>query len=226
VYRTGDRAQRLQDGRIRIVGRCDFEVKVHGFRVNLNDVEAMVERLPGVWRAVVVASSADTHPRLFAFVLPRASCDPPDGTMMRAALAEQVPSYMVPSQIRLVTTFPLLPNGKVDRVALTISDSDDVRSGDSATDDYVAPRTVTERVLAGIWQSLLGVSRVSATDDFFALGGDSLDATRFILRAEDAGVSVTPEQLEDAPSLTALARAIDEEARQPVQSLQTEQGGR
>lgn len=218
VYRTGDRAQRLKDGRIRIVGRCDFEVKIHGFRVNVNEVEGMLEGLPGVQRAVVAVHTAADQTRLLAFVLPQPSCKPADAAMMRTALAEQLPAYMVPSQIRCVTTFPLTPNGKVDRVALATSDSRDAASGDAAADSYIAPRTVTERVLADIWRSLLGVSRIGATDDFFALGGDSLDATRFILRAEALGVIVTPEQLEDASSLETLALTIDRSARDRTRS--------
>lgn len=223
MYQTGDLAERLPDGRIRIVGRRDLEVKVHGLRVNLNEVEAVLERTPGVRRAVVAFDGADVHERLTAYVLAQEWFDAGDLTSLRAAVAAQLPSYMVPSRIRIVTAFPMLANGKVDRVALRLVDSEAFRSEESVTANYLAPRTVTERALANIWQDLLGISRVSATDDFFALGGDSLDATRFTFRAEAVGLRVTLQQLEDAPSLEALARTIDEEAGRHAGGLATEE---
>jgi amino acid adenylation domain-containing protein len=209
MYRTGDSAERHRDGRIKVLGRRDLEVKIHGFRVNLNEIETVLEASPTVKRAIVSCHSTGSSERLIAFVLPeRSSNDPPLTSSLRSAIAVKLPGYMVPSRIVLVTSFPLLPNGKVDRGALDRLSPPAL--SESQTPVYVPPSTDTERTLAHIWEDLLRLPSVGATDDFFGLGGDSLDATRLILRAEDVGLSITLAQIEDAPSLAALARLIDE----------------
>jgi amino acid adenylation domain-containing protein len=223
LYRTGDLAQHTADGRIRILGRRDLEVKVHGWRVNLDAIEAVLQRCPGVGRAIVVAEGADADRRLIAYVQADASEAAIPGRL-RSFLGEQLAPYMVPAQIRYVSDLPMLPNGKIDR--LIVSTASAIVSDDRQADSYVKPRTQTECAIADIWQNLLGVSQVSVTDDFFALGGDSLDATRFILRAEDAGLIVTTEQLEDARSLAALAHTIDDQARIHSSSVTMEQSAR
>jgi aryl carrier-like protein len=108
-----------------------------------------------------------------------------------------------------MAAFPLLPNGKVDRVALGTLGPRAITVDETPVVGYVEPSSDTERVLAEIWEQILDVSRVGAADDFFALGGDSLDAMRLLLRAEDKGLTVTLEQVADAPTLAALARSID-----------------
>ena len=116
---------------------------------------------------------------------------------------------MVPPRIRYVEMFPLLPNGKIDRLALQTLASSLTAIDEPPVDGYVEPSTDTERAIANLWKEILGVPRVSAADNFFALGGDSIQAMRFTLRAESNRITVTLAQLEDAPSLAALARAID-----------------
>lgn len=212
LYRAGDVAERLPDGRIRILGRRDFEVKVHGRRVNLNEVESVMEQLPGVRRAIVFWDAAATRGRVVAYVrLHPSEHEGGAAGTLRAGVAARLPPYMVPSQIHFVSDFPLLPNGKIDRTALAAAAASVVAAAPSP-DDVVQPLTPTEQALTDAWQELLRVPHVRVTDDFFSLGGDSLDAIRFLLRAEDAGLPVTMDQLQAARSLSALARMIDEAA--------------
>lgn len=207
LYRTGDLAVRLADGRIRILGRNDGEVKVHGYRAHLHEIEAALERVANVRGAIVTLTEANGRQQIVAHILPVSKPTRSDAISCHSEVASQCPSYMVPNRIEFVRSFPLLPNGKIDRVALAGSNSRTCLTYDST--EYVPPETITERVVAELWGELLEVSQVSLTDDFFSLGGDSLSAQRFVLLAEDRGVVVTLEQLQEAPSLAALAEAID-----------------
>jgi amino acid adenylation domain-containing protein/FkbM family methyltransferase len=127
---------------------------------------------------------------------------------LRESLAAKLPEFMVPSALVLLEKLPLSPNGKVERSALPAPEWE---SGES----YVAPRTATEELLAGLWEELLGKERVGARDDFFALGGHSLLATRLVARIRAAfGVDLAVRRVFEAPTLGALAAAIDRESMQ------------
>ena len=222
LYRTGDLAERLADGRLRIVGRRDFEVKVHGFRVNLAAVEAVLEGCPEVEHAVAVLEGDGVDQRLTAYVVPRRAAaggagpewaNPEDNDRFRALFTCRLPPYMVPSSIHCLATLPLLPNGKIDRLALERL-ATETRRGTG-----MEPSTGTERRLADLWSEVLKIPTVRATDDFFSLGGDSIQAMRFVMRAAASGLTVTLSQLADAPSLATLARAIDEETARTNEHL-------
>jgi hypothetical protein len=206
AYRTGDVAKRLGDGRICILGRIDLEVKVHGYRVNLPDLEVALERIKGVEQAVATLTR-EKAPHLVAFVRMNRGWRGNAEVRLRQNLSERLPAYAVPSRIRRVDAFPMLRNGKVNRAALaSLAETPSPAGPDGA---FVAPTTPTERILAETWTELLAVPRVSVTDDFFSLGGDSLDAQRFILLAEEKGLEVTVSELQSAESLAALALAIE-----------------
>ena len=221
MYRTGDLAQAVGDGRLRILGRRDREVKVHGFRVNLNEVEAVIESLPGIDRAVVVLDEAAGCQRLKAVVQPQRDSAAPDLSAVRLKLSQQLPTYMIPSSLHVIDRLPLLANGKVDRATLMASSSPSVWLHASTYTPAPRPLTDTERMLAGICRDILRLPEVDINEDFFNLGGDSLDAMRLLLRAEEAGLRLTLDQLAQAPSLSALAHLIDRQRHDagPVSSL-------
>jgi aryl carrier-like protein len=199
LYRTGDLGRYTADQRIQIIGREDAEVKVRGFRVNSSEVEAVLQLYPGVERVVVVADGDEGDQRLAAFISWQPAVPPEDPAALRRYVAQHLPPHMVPFRIDHVTSFPLLHNGKIDRVALA-------REGrlQPASATGVSTLSEAERVVADIWMHVLNVSSVAPDDDFFAMGGDSLTAMRFILHAEAQGIVVTFEQLLDAPTLGAL----------------------
>jgi mycobactin phenyloxazoline synthetase len=175
-YRTGDLARYWPDGTIEFLGRRDHQVKVRGFRIELGEVEAALERHPGVSRAVGLLAAG----RLAAAVtgLPGSETDD-----LIAHVRDLLPPHMVPELLVPMTELPLTANGKVDRKALTALAAEVEREGGRA---YVAPRTNVEKVLARIVADVLGVERVGADDDFFALSGDSVLATSVIARLREA----------------------------------------
>ncbi|WP_447002781.1 amino acid adenylation domain-containing protein [Saccharothrix isguenensis] len=167
MYRTGDVVRTRDDGQLEFVGRADHQVKIRGFRVEPGEIEALLRGHPGVEHAVVVAR--DEPKRLVAYVVGETAG-------LREHLAARLPDYLVPSAFVALEAFPLTPNGKLDRAALPAP------VVGTAAEGYVEPRTPAERRVADVWSDVLGVPRVGALDDFFALGGDSILAVRALSR--------------------------------------------
>ncbi|AUX37708.1 MULTISPECIES: non-ribosomal peptide synthetase [Sorangium] len=208
LYRTGDLGRYRDDGAIEFVGRRDHQVKIRGHRIELGEIEARLAEHAGVQEAVVLAR--EDRPgarRLVAYVA--ATAPAPDAEALRAWLAARVPEYMVPPIYVLLPALPRTANGKVDRAALPAPESGDALG-------FVAPRTVTEELLAGIWAEVLGVERVSAEASFFDLGGHSLQLTQILARVRRAlGVEVPLRSLFETPTVAAQARAVEAARRQP-----------
>ncbi len=180
LYRTGDLARYLANGALELLGRADHQVKVRGFRIEPGEVEAAMLQVPGVREAVVVArEDRPGDRRLVGYLV--ADGEAPKAEELREALGRTLPAYMVPAVFVTLEKLPLTPNGKVDRRSLP---APEVGSAESAS--YVAPRTPVETALARIWSEVLGVERVGARDDFFALGGHSLTATSVLARVRDS----------------------------------------
>ena len=210
LYRSGDLARRLdtgdqEHGDLEYLGRLDHQVKVRGFRIELGEIEAALLVVPTVAEAVVLADAAggDTA-RLVAYVVavPDAS---PTVADLRAELSRVLPEYMVPASFILLDALPLTANGKLDRGALPAPDA---APGMGLGGVYQAPRTDQEKRLVEIFQAVLGVERVGITDDFFALGGDSIRSIQVLAQAERAGIPLTLPQLFAHPTIEALA-ALD-----------------
>ncbi|WP_285611856.1 non-ribosomal peptide synthetase [Actinokineospora globicatena] len=195
MYRTGDLARRGPDGLLSVLGRVDHQVKVRGFRIELGEIETVLARHPEVERAVVVAhGSGLAEQRLVAYVVPTVPDDLTDWA--RSAL----PDYMVPSALVGLPEIPLTPNGKVDRRALP--EPDLVGGGR-------APRNPRERALCDLVGEVLGVRDVGIDDDFFALGGTSLLATRLSVRARvELGVEVSIRSVFDALTVAGLVEHL------------------
>ncbi|HEX7314774.1 MAG TPA: amino acid adenylation domain-containing protein [Pyrinomonadaceae bacterium] len=181
LYRTGDLARHLPDGRLEYLGRVDHQVKIRGLRIELGEIEAALRSHASVREAVVTAcEEAPGHKRLVAYVVPdrRQTIETEE---LRAHLAERLPRYMVPSAFITLDSFPLTPNGKIDRKALPAPELAQAISEKS----YAAPRTPVEEVLAAIWAEVLGLERVGVHNDFFELGGHSLIAIQVIARIRE-----------------------------------------
>ncbi len=205
MYRTGDRVRWLADGTLEFLGRVDHQVKVRGFRVEPGEVEAALERHPGVREAVVHAREDEPgEKRLVGYVVPA------EGARVRTAelrehLLASLPDYMVPGAFVVLERLPLTPSGKTDRRALPAP----APSG-AAEHGYAAPRTPVQEVLAAAWAEVLGVERVGVEDDFFALGGHSLLAARVVSRVRDAlGVELPLPAVFAAPTVAGLARRVE-----------------
>ncbi|HEX8282851.1 MAG TPA: amino acid adenylation domain-containing protein [Pyrinomonadaceae bacterium] len=215
LYKTGDRVRLLPGGAVEFLGRVDNQVKVRGHRIELGEVEAVITAHPAVRECAVIVRDDSGDRRLVAYVVAANEDAPPTGEELRRYLGERLPDYMAPSRFVSLPALPLTPNGKVDRRALPAPDAarDDFESA------YLAPRTPTEEMLAGVWGQLLGVERVGAGDNFFSLGGHSLLATQVMSRIRDTfGVEIALRELFEQPTLRALADCVDasRQAASPV----------
>ncbi|WLS48447.1 amino acid adenylation domain-containing protein [Micromonospora profundi] len=194
MYATGDLARWRSDGTLEYLGRRDRQIQLRGQRVELGEIEHTIAQHPDV-RQCTVQLHNDTQ--LVAYVTGH-----PDLNHLRRHLADRLPTYMVPTSLITLDELPLTPNGKLDTARLP-------EPAPTAT-EHVAPRTDTEQWLADTWQSLLDLDTVSATDNFFDLGGNSLHVTQLVARIRDqAGVTIHPHMLFADPTLDRLAALVD-----------------
>ncbi|MBV9773785.1 MAG: AMP-binding protein, partial [Gemmatimonadetes bacterium] len=203
LYRTGDRVRWLAAGELEFLGRMDTQVKVRGFRIEPGEIEAVLERHAQVSEAVVVVREDAGERRLVAYVVP-ADGVAPEAADLRTHLKGSVPEYMVPSAFVTLDALPLTPTGKVDRRALPAP-------AGGAGEEYVAPRTDTERRMAEIWAEVLQRDRVGIHDDFFALGGHSLLATRLASRVRaEFGTELPLRVLFELPTIARVGEWLDQ----------------
>jgi amino acid adenylation domain-containing protein len=204
MYFSRDLGTMDRDGCLVHHGRRDFQVKVRGHLVSVEQVEAELVSVPGVSTAAVTAR-ADTHgeTQLVAYVVPG------DGTLavdaVRAALARRIPEHMIPAVFVPLSAMPLTPGGKVDRQALPAPTS----ARAALATAFVAPRTPLETWLCAIWAEVLDLDTVGIQDDFLELGGDSLQAGRIVARILDLlPASPTVGDLLAAPTVEAMASLL------------------
>ncbi|OOL26681.1 hypothetical protein GQ85_43565, partial [Rhodococcus rhodochrous] len=200
LYRTGDVVRWTDALELEYVGRSDFQVKVRGFRIELGEIDAALCSHPGVAFAATLGHTAPSGETvLVAYVLPTPGHDV-DADALRAHVGDRLPAHMVPAAVVVLDEIPLTPVGKLDRRALPAPDL----SGGSG--DYIPPADALETAVAGVFADVLGVDRVSVTDSFFDIGGNSLVATRAASRLGAAlGVDLGVRALFEAPTVRALA---------------------
>ncbi|MFQ4162309.1 non-ribosomal peptide synthase/polyketide synthase [Scytonema millei] len=215
LYKTGDLVRYKSNGTIEYIGRIDHQVKVRGFRIELGEIEALLSQYPTVQQAVVIAKEIGGDKRLVGYLVPQTQTTPVVSEL-RSFLKQQLPEYMVPSYFVVLDAFPLTPNGKVDRKALP-----DPSGQSQVSQDFVAPRTPIEEMLASIWASLLQLDRVGIHDNFFTLGGHSLLATQLMSRVQSTfAVELPLRSLFELPTVATLAESIAT-AQQSEPSQQT-----
>ncbi|WP_051389877.1 non-ribosomal peptide synthetase [Bradyrhizobium sp. Ec3.3] len=215
LYRSGDIARISTNGLLEICGRSDNQIKIRGFRVELEEVETALESHPAIAKAAVVAEGTDNHRRLIANVV-QARDSLSSGDII-THLRHTLPSYMIPAAFRLVDSIPLTASGKIDRSRLSSVPTREVGPVPCAE-----PRTRKERILAEIWQDLLGAKSVGLDRSFFDIGGDSLLSVRCVTLARKAGLNLTVERLHRTPTIRELAadEAVTRDAfRSPDGSL-------
>ncbi len=193
LYKTGDLARWHPDGSLELLGRTDFQVKRSGYRIELGEIEASLLRHPDVREAVVLHTATEDTPqaagvtRLLAYV--EAGDRASDVALMQELedhVKRALPEYMVPNVIVPLKELPRNTNGKVDRAALpevlSPSGARGLRAGDTPLQRFVPPRDVFERQLTEIWQTTLGLPRISIRASFFSLGVNSLAALRLVTK--------------------------------------------
>ncbi|MBW4507955.1 MAG: amino acid adenylation domain-containing protein [Scytonematopsis contorta HA4267-MV1] len=197
LYKTGDLARYLPNGDIEYLGRIDNQVKILGFRIELGEIEAVLNTHPQIQQAVVIATEDILgNKRLVAYVV-TTNLTP---HQLREFLKPKLPEYMMPSVFVTLDTLPLTANGKIDRKALPAPDGEISRE-----QEYVAPRTKTEKILTNIWQELLLKEKVSIHDNLFEIGGDSILSIQVVSRAKNSGIQITPQQIFQNQTIIELA---------------------
>ncbi len=223
LYRTGDLVRWRSSesgglGDLEYLGRADVQVKVRGIRIEPGEIEAALRAYPPVGQAVVVAHGADSAKQLVAYVVPARTADQKPAAIdvdeLRRHAAASLPEFMVPAITMVLDHFPLTPNGKLDRKALP--------APEAVERPYRAPRSRQEEILAEIFAEVLGMERVGIDDDFFALGGQSLLATRLMARVRavlDAEFAIT--SIFDSPTVAGLVTKLsDGRTRPPLVALE------
>ncbi|HEY3304677.1 MAG TPA: amino acid adenylation domain-containing protein [Candidatus Binatia bacterium] len=226
LYRTGDLVRYLPDGNIDYLGRIDNQVKLRGFRIEPGEIETVLAQHPIVRQAVITArEDVPGDKRLVAYVVAN---EEKEGAAaeLRNFLKAKLPDYMVPSAFVFMESLPLTPNGKIDRRALPAPDRTRL------DEDYVAPRTLLEELIAEIWAEVLKLEKVGIHNDFFDLGGHSLLATQVVSRMrESLQVEFPLRALFEEPTVSGLAEQVEEARRKargaqalPILAVSREEG--
>ena len=201
MYRTGDLVRWNAGGQLEYMGRADEQVKIRGYRIELGEIQAAFSELDGVEQAVVIAREDRAgDKRLVAYIT--GSADP---VVARAAVAERLPVYMVPTAVVALGALPLTVNGKLDTKALPAPEYQD-------TESYRAPGDAVEEILAGIYAQVLGLDKVGVDESFFELGGDSILSMQVVARARAAGVLCRPRDVfveQTVARLAHVAKVVD-----------------
>lgn len=204
LYRTGDLARYLPDGNIEYLGRQDFQVKIRGQRIELGEIEAVLDKQDGIAQSVVVLKeSVSSDQVLVAYVVAEDFSE----NQVKKSLLQHLPKHMVPMVYVVLRDLPLTSSGKVDRKALPEPNFSRSSSSDEASD---VPRNDLEICLASIWRKVLGVDRIGINDNFFDLGGHSLNLIKLVVEMRQAaGIEVDIGSIYRYPTIAALVASIE-----------------
>ncbi|WP_270168683.1 non-ribosomal peptide synthetase [Paenibacillus sp. SYP-B4298] len=206
MYRTGDLTRWLPDGNIEYLGRIDHQVKIRGYRIELGEIEEQLLKVAQVQEAIVLAREDESgQNQLCAYFVAHGVLT---ASELRAALSQELPGYMIPSYFMQLEQMPITQNGKIDRKALPAPEGNMHTGG-----EYIAPRSEAEKTLAAVWKAVLGAERISVTDHFFELGGDSIKSIQVSSRLHQAGYKLEIRDLFKYPTVAQLSHHIRPIAR-------------
>ena len=193
LYRTGDLGRWLPNGTLEYKGRNDDQVKIRGYRVELSEIEHALMQVDGIRQACVVIkdreTKEDTINYLVGYYVSDENNDLSDQTEIKAKLSKVLPEYMIPSAFIRISSFPLTPNGKIDKRSLL-----DVEAV-GFIHSYVPPGNDAEIAMCKVWEEVLGISRVGTTDNFFSIGGDSIISIRVVSRLKQLGFNTSVSEI-------------------------------
>jgi natural product biosynthesis luciferase-like monooxygenase protein/amino acid adenylation domain-containing protein len=205
LYRTGDRGRYLPDGTIEHLGRLDLQVKIRGFRIELGEIEKVIAEFPEVREVIVTVQTQNKDtPYLVAYVIWETS---EKLTQLRNYLKTELPEYMIPTFFVQLSTFPMTPNGKIDRNALPIADESDALP----VQPYVPAQTALETIITELWTTTIGKAQIGIYDNFFELGGHSLLAAELAMKIQRAiGKRLPLHQFFDHPTIAEIAVYLEQ----------------
>ncbi len=195
MYKTGDLAKWNPDGTIQFIGRNDAQVKISGHRIELSEISYMINSFPNITKSFCTTYHLGNNIGIVGYFTATKTISIKDLT---AFLKHQLANYMVPNFMMQLENFPLTPNGKIDKKSLP-------KNFITLSENYVSPRNEFEETVSDIWKNLLGIERISITDNFFDLGGDSLLAIKFQLEALKLGLNITYSDIFTYPTIKQLS---------------------
>ncbi|QMU71640.1 non-ribosomal peptide synthetase [Streptacidiphilus sp. P02-A3a] len=207
LYHTGDRVRRLPNGTLHYLGRLDNQIKLRGYRIELDEIQTTLTNHPHITTAITtIREDQPGHPRLTTHYT-TTHTTPLTTTELRTWCATTLPDHMIPTTYIHLTTLPTTPTGKIDHKALPAPTTDEGAKSTS----FVEPSTPTEDVIASIWSVALGIDRVGVEDNFFELGGHSLRATVVASRIRQAfDCAVQVRHIFENPTVSALAVTVEQ----------------
>lgn len=205
LYKTGDLVRWRPDNELEYLGRDDGQIKIHGQRVELGEIEKQIETLPGISSAVVLALPDNAGGQiLHAYVIPK-SGQPYDLSQLVSALARSLPRHMLPSTLTWMERFPMLPNGKLDRRAFPVPQKMSIPTS------FQPPSSEVENKLAAIWKEVLELNDVGVQDNFYDLGGTSLQGFMIFARiAERLHITLPPATMLNAPTILLQKHLVEQ----------------
>ncbi len=209
LYKTGDLAYWREDGNIVYVGRNDFQVKIRGLRIELEEIESAICSIDGISQAVVVVRKNNEGRQLICAFYTGTEVDAKD---IRSHIGKKLPKYMLPHICTHLDEMPLTSSGKINRKALPEVDLANIGNDT----EYVVPETQMQKELCKLIEVVLGTTPVGVTDDFFDLGGDSLKAIEFVSKAHNEGIYFNLQNVFDYPTVKALCECIESGDKQPI----------
>jgi len=218
-YKTGDLCRFNKAGKVIFCGRNDDQIKIRGFRVELQEIEVVLKEFEKVNHALVLAMKVGNAKQLVAYVTPELSRE--DIEEISAGCVTKLPEYMVPSFFISLAAFPISPtSGKIDRNALE-------KPQQETTSTHFPPTTTTEKILERIWCELLGLEKIGIHSNFYSLGGDSIISIQIVSRANQQGIPLTVRDMLIFPTIHKLAEVtmkrdiVQEEAPQKNIEIET-----
>lgn len=202
IYDTGDMARWLEDGNIELLGRKDSQVKIRGFRIELGEIEAVLKEYDAISNLVVLAKEVNQkEKKIIAYYTIKQEFEQSNiDADLRNYLKGKLPEYMIPAYFVMVDDIPLTSNGKVDRNKLPMPEQNVV------TTNYLEPRNQTEKSLVAIWEEILGRKNIGIGDDFFELGGNSMNLISLASKMyDDLGIEIPIVELFSNPTIKGIA---------------------
>lgn len=184
MYKTGDLARRRRDYSLEYLDRIDGQVKINGYRIEPNEINYHILQCPGIKDAIVLAKELNHRKSLVAYLIASKDAQTIKEVELKAYLAERLPFYMIPARMVCVEVFPITGNGKIDHRALRAIEIEK---------EHVSvqlPQSNIEKIIAKVWEDLLGARSIALDDNFFEMGGDSIKAVQIVSRLHERGISV------------------------------------
>jgi amino acid adenylation domain-containing protein len=201
MYRSGDLARWLPDGNIEFLGRIDEQVKIRGYRIELGEIESVLRKIDYIKDAAVIAMKDTSGDKaVYAYL---SSDEVLDISIIRSKLMKHLPQYMLPAYIRQIDSIPVTSNGKIDERRLSTVKIIDIK-------EYIEPKNDKEAVICKVYKDILHLDKVSTTDTFFELGGDSIKAIRVVSKLREYGYNARAREILNNTSITELSGYIHE----------------